>query len=296
MSSDGKGLLDALRRLLPELDAATLDAARCRALEGGVNRRSYQVDVGGKRYVLRLPTAGAEGLLDVATEARAMRAAAALDIAPHVAAVDAATGLLLTEYRDRAVPWTAAGVTRPRNIVRAAQLLRSLHAIQIELPVYAAERIARGYLSALAAGVSPELARFGGARIEAWAHELIELARRYDALHAPTAFCHNDLVAANWLDDGELMLVDFEYAVRGSPLLDLAGLAGMNDFGDAEQRALLEAYDEDAATTRARRAELAQTVRMVRLLSFFWARLGETRVADGAPYSRLAAQLSETLQ
>lgn len=295
MDAGGERLRAALRRLLPELDDASLEAARCRPLAGGVNLRSYQVDVDGGRYVLRLPTPGAEGLLDAATEARAMGAAAAAGLAPRVVKVDAAAGLLLTEYRDRAAPWTAAAARVPRNIVRTAKLLRSLHAIEVDLPAYAAERIARGYLAALTAGASPELARFGGARIEAWAEELVSLARRYDALHAPSAFCHNDLAAANVLDDGDLMLVDFEYAVRGSPLLDLAGLAVMNDFVDMEQRALLEAYDQDAAT-RARSAELARTVRMVRLLSFFWARLGAVRVADGAPYSRLAAHLSETLQ
>lgn len=295
MDAGSERLRAALRRLLPELDEAELEAVRWRPLVGGVNLRSYEVDVGGTRYVLRLPTPGAEGLLDAATEARAMSTAAAAGLAPHVAQVDAAAGLLLTEYCDRAVPWTAAAARLPRNIARVAKLLRSLHPLEIDLPTYAAERIARGYLAALTGGASPELTRFGGVRIEAWADELVSLARRYDALHAPTAFCHNDLAAANVLDDGDLMLVDFEYAVRGSPLLDLAGLAVMNDYGDVEQRALLEAYDQEAAA-RTRRAELARTVRMVRLLSFFWARLGAVRVADGAPYSRLAAHLSETLQ
>ena len=64
-------------------------------------------------------------------------------------------------------------------------------------------------------------------RAAEWGDELLTLARRYDARYAPTAFCHNDLVAANVLDDGQLALVDFEYAVRADPLLDLANAAGM---------------------------------------------------------------------
>src|SRR5690606_28150841 len=147
MDTGGERLRSALHRLLPELDATTLEAARSRPLAGGVNRRSYEVDMGGARYVLRLPTAGAEGLLDAATEARAMSAAAAAGLAPRVAKVDAAAGLLLTEYCERAAAWTPAASRLPRNIVRAAKLLRSLHAIEIDLPAYAAERIARNYLS-----------------------------------------------------------------------------------------------------------------------------------------------------
>jgi aminoglycoside phosphotransferase (APT) family kinase protein len=295
MSEQPEALRSALRALLPELSAVELAEARFRALSGGVNRRSFLVSAGGREYVLRLPTAGAEGLLDLATEAVAMRAAAAAGIAPHVIAVATTRGLLLTEFRASAKRWTPAAARKRGNIERLADLLRGLHAIEIDLPVYAAERIARGYLAALAAGAAPELGRFGGVRIQAWTDELLDLARRYDAEHPPTAFCHNDLVAANVLDDGELALVDFEYAVRGSPLLDLAGLAGMNDFGAAQQRELLAAYHRHDAVPRAASIELERGVRMVRLMAFFWARLGERRVTDPTPYSKLGMKLAEQL-
>ena len=284
-----------LRTLLPGLSAAELAAARFRPLAGGVNRRSFLVSAGGREHVLRLPIAGAQALLDLETEAVAMRAAAAAGIAPHVVAVDAANGLLLTEYRANAKPWTPAAARKPASIERLARLLRSLHAIEVDLPAYAAERIARGYLAALAAGASPELARLGGARIREWADELLDLARSYDAANAATAFCHNDLVAANVLDNGGLALVDFEYAVRGSPLLDLAGLAGMNDFTPAAQRDLLAAYHRYDAAPRADSIALERAVRMVRLMAFFWARVGQRRVADPSGYSKLEAELAEQL-
>ena len=285
----------ALRRLLPERDAAALADVRHRPLEGGVNRRSFVVELGAARWVLRLPTPGAAGLLDVATEAVAMRAAAAAGLAPAVVAVDVANGSLLTELREGADAWTAADARKPANVARAARLLRALHAVDAPLPVYAAERISRGYLAALGAGASPELARFGGARSEAWGEELLELARELDARHPPTALCHNDVVAANVLDDGELLLVDFEYAARGPPLLDLAGLAGMNDFTQAQRRELLAAYRDAEGAATPTLAELDRAVRMVRLMSFFWARLGAQRAADAAPYARLAAELAELL-
>jgi thiamine kinase-like enzyme len=284
-----------LRTLLPGLSAAEISAARFRPLAGGVNRRSFLVAAGGHEHVLRLPIAGGEALLDVETEAAAMRAAASAGVAPQVVAVDAANGLLLTEYRANAKPWTPAAARKPENIERLARLLRSLHAIEVDLPAYAAERIARGYLTALAAGASPELARLGGARIRAWADELLDLARNYDAAHPAAAFCHNDLVAANVLDDGGLVLVDFEYAVRGSPLLDLAGLAGMNDFSAAAQRDLLAAYHRNDAVPHADVIALERAVRMVRLMAFFWARVGGSRVADPTGYSKLEAELAEQL-
>jgi thiamine kinase-like enzyme len=95
------------------------------------------------------------------------------------------------------------------------------------------------------------------------------------------------------LDGGELTLVDFEYAVRAAPILDLASLAGMNDYASGQLRDLLEAYYRDAAPAV---DELASIVRMVRLLAWFWVRLGVQRVGNAEPYMQLAARLGAALE
>jgi thiamine kinase-like enzyme len=156
--------------------------------------------------------------------------------------------------------------------------------------VFAAERIAERYLTELRAA-----GRAADPRASARADELLALARDYDRNYAPTAFCHNDLTAANILDDGELALVDFEYAVRGTPLLDLANLAAMNGFDFAERRVLLEAYS-GAAPASADLAELDSLVRMVRLMTWFWAALGAARTGDSSPYARYAGELGDDWQ
>jgi aminoglycoside phosphotransferase (APT) family kinase protein len=280
----------ALERLIP---APAARRARLEALTGGVSRRSYLVSAGSERWVLRLPTPGVAPLLDVGTEADVMRIAADAGLAPAVRGVDIGTGALLTEFRDGARSWTPEDARRQRNVERVAALLRSLHSLAARAPAFAAESIARSYLSALSAG-----AQAGRAELEApagrWADELLALARHYDGAHAPSALCHNDLVAANVLDDGRLMLVDFEYAVRGAPILDLAGLAGMNDYGAGECRELLAAYSVGANRTISM-AELSKTVRMVRLMAFFWARLGALRAPSPQGYRDLAADLEAKL-
>jgi aminoglycoside phosphotransferase (APT) family kinase protein len=294
-------VVEALRRLLPDRDPAELGAARHRALAGGVNRRTLLVELGAERCVLRLPVRGAPALLDVATEAEAMRAASAAGLAPAVIAVDAANGALLTEYCAGAVAWTPADAREPANIARAAQLLRALHAVHAPIPDYGAEKIARGYLAALgdaarSASAAPGLADRFGECGEVWAHELVELARNFDARYPPTALSHNDPAAANFLDrGGELLLVDFEYAARAAPLLDLAGLAAMNGFTAPQRRQLLEAYGGAGNAPTATLAELDRAVRMVRIMSFFWASVGAQRAPDPAPYVRLASELGDEL-
>lgn len=278
----------ALRRVWP--DPATAEKAQIRALSGGLNARSFLAVAGGRRCVLRVPTPGAVALLDFATEVRAMRAAAAAGLAPAVVAADVNEGLLLTEYRVMA--WTPDMARHPVNVRRIATLLRALHAVAVDLPVFRVERTAGEYLAALEGRGAPPLPYAE----RAWAEELLRLARQFDASSEPTAFCHNDLVAANVLDNGAgLLLVDFEYAVRSAPLLDLASLAGMNDYTMVQRRELLSAYYRDSAAP-VTTLDLDNAVRMVRLLAFFWARVAAQRVAGTDGYARLAARLQEQLQ
>jgi aminoglycoside phosphotransferase (APT) family kinase protein len=278
----------ALRRVWP--DARTVDTAQIRALGGGLNARSFLVVAGERRHVLRLPLKVAVAALDLASEARAMHAAAAVDLAPAVIAVDIEAGLLLTEYC--AGPLTAEYVRQPAIITMIVRSLRALHQLRVELPVYSVRTFAATYLAALRAGATRVLS----AEEQRWADELTRLAHHFDESYAPTAFCHTDLVAANILTDGATArLIDFEYAGLGAPLLDLASVAGMNDFASAQRQHLLDAYygaGGDAPTMR----DLDSAVRMVRLLAYFWGRMAEERLQGAAAHAKLAENIGATLR
>jgi len=282
-----KTIRAALRRIWP--DASTVDQAQIRTLGGGLNERSYLIVAGERRHVLRLPVASSVAWLDVATEARAMRAAASADLAPAVIAVDAEAGLLLTDYRTTL--WAPELVRQPAVVAMIVRLLRTLHRLDVDLPVYSIQGFTSSYLAALAGrSVRALMAEEGR-----WAVELTQLGRDFDASHPPTAFCHNDLGAANILIDGAAArLIDFEYAGRGAPLLDLASLAGMNDFTDAQRRLLLEEYYGTAPAPSLR--ELDNAIRMVRLLAYFWGRVAEQRLAEAHAHTKLADSIGATLR
>jgi len=278
----------ALRRVWP--DAAGVEAVQLRALGGGFNARSFLVVGGGRRHVLRLPVAGSVAWLDLATEARAMRAAAEADLAPAVIAVDVEAGLLLTDYRSTLS--TEGLVQQSTSIVLIARLLRDLHRLQVELPVYSIDHFTSTYLAALAKTPT----HVPSEEEKRWAGELTQLGRDFDTSYVPTAFCHNDLVAANILIDGAAArLIDFEYAGRGTPLLDLASLAAMNDFAATQKRLLLSEYYGTAAAAPTLR-DLDNAVRMVRLLAYFWGRVAERRLAEAHAHSELAASIGATLR
>jgi aminoglycoside phosphotransferase (APT) family kinase protein len=278
----------ALRRVWP--DAREVDKAQIRALGGGMNARSYLVVAGARRHVLRLPVAGSVAWLDLPTEALAMCVAASADLAPPVIAADAEAGLLLTDYRPTL--WAPDLVRQPASVTMIARLLQALHRLPIRLPVYSVENFTSTYLAALAANSVRSLSAEEGS----WATELMKLGRDFDTAFAATAFCHNDLVAANILIDGAAArLIDFEYAGLGAPLLDLASLAGMNDFDEAQRRQLLDEY-YGTATGAPTLHDLDNAVRMVRLLAYFWGRVAEKRLADPRAHVELAASIGATLR
>lgn len=276
----------ALRRVWP--DARTVETPEIRALGGGSEPRTFVAVAGSLRYVLRLPLASLPPLLDLATEARAMRAAAEAGLAPDVVAVDLDAGLLLTEYV--AGSWTPELVRQPHVSATIVRALRRLHRLDVDLPVYAVARIAASYLA--------ELDR-GGARAVSdereWAEELARRGRHFDAAYPPTAFCHNDLAAANIVGDTvAARFIDFEYAGRGTPLLDLASFAGMNGFAENERQRLLDEYYGRTAAPALR--DLDSAIRMLWLLAYFWARVAEQRAPRAQAPAQLVTQIGAILR
>ena len=60
--------------------------------------------------------------------------------------------------------------------------------------------------------------------------------------HRPVP-CHDDLLTANFLHDGErVQIIDWEYAGMGDRYFDLGNLAVNNQLDDDQESALLEAY------------------------------------------------------
>ena len=256
---------------------------RLRPLPGGLSNRSFLVTRGSDQWAVRLPPAvgtseaprtsdasDANETLSLESESRVLAVAAEAKLTPRVIACDAGIGALVTRYLRGAMSLNSRQTRDRSNIDRIAAKLRRLHSVPAPAGVRAfrPRELARTYVDAACGS-------HGATREQAderrrWGVEFRQLAQAHEASFKPTALCHNDLVAANILDDGRLWLVDFEYAVRADPILDLAGLAGLNGFGPAHRHRLLDAYygPEQAPITL---AQLERTIRLVQLMAFFWA-------------------------
>ena len=85
---------------------------------------------------------------------------------------------------------------------------------------------------------------------------------------ADLCLCHNDLVAENIVDTGELMFLDWEYACDNDPLFDLATVVAQHELDEAQTDVLLSAYFDGAWRTG--RPELERQVANYNALLWLW--------------------------
>ena len=206
-------------------------------LNGGLTNDNFRVRAGRRSYVARLcierPSLG----IDRRNEVACQRAAHAVGIAPEI--VHHEDGVLVSAHLD-AVTLTSELVRDLAFLRRLAEVLRKLHdswdTLTGEIVYFSAFQTVRTYA---------ETAKALGAELPSDIESLLEDARRLSRKLAPfvPALCHNDLLAANILDDGhKVWLVDWEYAGIGHPLFDLAGVSGNCALTEPLEIAFLEAY------------------------------------------------------
>ncbi|HEU5119122.1 MAG TPA: phosphotransferase, partial [Isosphaeraceae bacterium] len=167
------------------------------------------------------------------------QAAHGLGVAPKV--LHEEPGLLVSVCLD-ARSLRPEEVRRPDVLHRLARELRTLHGGWREVcgmilffgPLQTVLTYAR---TAAALGASRPKA------LSDWLADAQELAGHLRPFRP--VLCHNDLLAANLLDEpssGRIRLVDWEYSGMGHPLFDLANAASNADLDADGEVALLEAY------------------------------------------------------
>jgi thiamine kinase-like enzyme len=203
-------------------------------LGGGITNRNFKVQTDGDKFVLRIGGRDTELLgIDRSAEHAASSVAAELGLGPEVVAYVEPEGYLVTRYIE--------GEVGKVDVDRVGATLRRLHDGPTFPGRFDSFRVVEAYrATAHAHGVGMPSAYERAKEIA----DQIE-RRRADA---PLRPCHNDLLNANFIDDGvRLWLVDWEYAGMGDPFFDLGNFAVNHELADESERALLSAYGSDDA-------------------------------------------------
>ena len=207
-------------------------------LGGGITNVNFVVEDAGERYVVRIGEDIPEHGVYRAHELAAARAAHAAGLSPEI--VHAEPGALVMRWVDGRT-LDPAGVREPACLARILDTVRRCHR-EVPLhfrgpaPIFWVFQVVRDYARTL---------REDGSRMAGRLDGLLARAAHLESVVGPVeiVFGHNDLLAANFIDDGDrIWLIDWEYAGFNSPLFDLGGLAANNALDAGEERRMLERY------------------------------------------------------
>jgi thiamine kinase-like enzyme len=206
-------------------------------LAGGLSNQNVLVSTGGRRYVVRVGGDVPHHAILRAIDVAASRAAHLAGVSPAV--LHAEPDVLVLDFVEGRT-LTPADMRDPRNLDALVRLIQRAHRdipryLRGPAPLFWVFHAVRGYIHQLRDHqASP-----------ADLDDLLARSERLERAIGPIdlVFCHNDLLAANVIDDGaRLWLIDWDYGGFNSPLFDLGGLASNNGFGPEATRTLLEAY------------------------------------------------------
>ena len=218
-------------------------AAAAEPIAAGLTNQNFRVVVDGTPYFVRIPGAKTDLLaVDRGNELHNTRAAAESGVGASVVAQDPETGAFALEWIDGRTMSNALFAADALAPQRIAASLRQLHAGPRFRDDFDMFRLSEYYLRV----VDERSIRIP----DAYRDELPKVALIEAALAArpmPTVPCHNDLLAENYILDGQrLRIVDYEYSGNNDSTFELGNTAQELGFDAARQEALCAAYFGEA--------------------------------------------------
>jgi thiamine kinase-like enzyme len=222
-------------------------------LPGGLTNRNYKVTTAGGSYVVRHSTPSSADELAVDRQAEyenSVRAAAAGAGAPVVDYLPG-QGILVLGYLD-GESLTDEHLQRPGFLPRIADACRRLHAGEPFVNRFDMFEVQADYLA--------RVHRRGFRLPPGYVEHDAAVGRIRQALGtrpvAP-APCNNDLLAANFIDDGQTMwIIDYEYSGNNDPYFELGNIWSECHLSLDQLEELVTAYDGGSSRSHLARARL----------------------------------------
>jgi thiamine kinase-like enzyme len=207
-------------------------------LPGGLTNRNFKIITANGAFVARVASGGSELLaIDRTNEYRnSVRAATAGVGAPVIEYRPAVSVLVLRFLEGRTL--ANADVAEPGRLARIARACRQLHEgerFDGDFDMFEIQRRYRSVVAergiAIPAGYDDLMGKFDAA------------ARALAVRDEGTVPCNNDLLAANFIEDGEkIWLIDYEYSGNNDPCFELGNIWGECQLPDEALADLVAEY------------------------------------------------------
>nr|WP_010132466.1 choline kinase family protein [Microbulbifer agarilyticus] len=234
-------------------------------LHGGLTNRSFLIDAGDEKLVLRINAPNSLALdLNRAAEAEALRQASSKKLCAPLVYIDPGHRYLLTRF----IQGVPLQLDQTDALARMSHMLRQLHQLApISAQLHYAHKADHYWQSVnlehthtpiwqtlleLRAKITPQL-------------------ERLDSAQGAHCLCHNDLLPDNLIVDnsGELRAIDWEYAATGEPYFDLATVVEGFKLSHQQRQTLLTEYlQRPAGASELQKLDMWQKV--YRYLSILW--------------------------
>ena len=205
-------------------------------LEGGITNLNFLVSDSGSKSVVRLGSDIPEHLVYRSNEIIVSEAAYQIGVSPKL--IYNEPGVLVLEFIESK---TLEPKTVRENLNKIVPIIRKIHD---EIPnklsgqpqIFWVFYVIKYYSNYLLNNNSSHISLISS---------LLKKAEKLEKLSSPReiVFGHNDLLAANFLDDGsKIWVVDWEYGGFNDPLFDIGGLSSNNDLDENLESEVLEMY------------------------------------------------------
>ncbi len=205
-------------------------------LEGGITNLNFLVSDSGSKSVVRLGSDIPEHLVYRSNEIIVSEAAYQIGVSPKL--IYNEPGVLVLEFIESK---TLEPKAVRENLNKIVPIIRKIHD---EIPnklsgqpqIFWVFYVIKYYSNYLLNNNSSHISLITS---------LLKKAEKLEKLSSPReiVFGHNDLLAANFLDDGsKIWVVDWEYGGFNDPLFDIGGLSSNNDLDENLESEVLEMY------------------------------------------------------
>ena len=205
-------------------------------LAGGITNLNFLVSDSGSKSVVRLGSDIPEHLVYRSNEIIVSEAAYQIGVSPKL--IYNEPGVLVLEFIESK---TLEPKTVRENLNKIVPIIRKIHD---EIPnklsgqpqIFWVFYVIKYYSNYLLNNNSSHISLITS---------LLKKAEKLEKLSSPReiVFGHNDLLAANFLDDGsKIWVVDWEYGGFNDPLFDIGGLSSNNDLDENLENEVLEMY------------------------------------------------------